>query len=162
VNTKDWNWTLDYNFTYNLNSITKLTGGSDDSYFVPTGGISAGTGGNVQAHAVGHPASSFYVFQQVYDKNGMPIEGVVVDRNADGQYTEPTSIYTRARLLLTSGSASRLEYKLDFGFSLRASIGNYVYNDGMPQVEPHRSEITAATISVLPSALCAALQLAEL
>ena len=133
VNTKDWNWTLDYNFTYNLNSITKLTGGSDDSYFVPTGGISAGTGGNVQAHAVGHPASSFYVFQQVYDKDGMPIEGVVVDRNADGQITDADKYFYKSPAApYVMGLASRLEYKnWDFGFSLRASIGNYVYNDGM-------------------------------
>ncbi|WP_276894782.1 SusC/RagA family TonB-linked outer membrane protein, partial [Hallella bergensis] len=75
LNTKDWNWTLDYNFTYNQNSITKLTGGKDKGYFVPTGGVSAGVGVNAQAHAVGHPASSFYVFQQVYDQNGMPLEG---------------------------------------------------------------------------------------
>lgn len=133
LNTKDWNWTLDYNFTYNQNSITKLTGGKDKGYFVPTGGISAGVGGNAQAHAVGHPASSFYVFQQVYDKNGMPLEGVVVDRNADGQITDADKYFYKSPAApVTMGFASRLEYKnWDFGFSLRASIGNYVYNDGM-------------------------------
>ncbi|EFA45035.1 TonB-linked outer membrane protein, SusC/RagA family [Hallella bergensis DSM 17361] len=133
LNTKDWNWTLDYNFTYNQNSITKLTGGKDDDYFVPTGGISSGVGVNAQAHAVGHPASSFYVFQQVYDKNGMPLEGVVVDRNADGQITDADKYFYKSPAApVTMGFASRLEYKnWDFGFSLRASIGNYVYNDGM-------------------------------
>lgn len=133
LNTKDWNWTLDYNFTYNQNSITKLTGGKDKGYFVPTGGISSGKGVNAQAHAVGHPASSFYVFQQVYDKNGMPLEGVVVDRNADGQITDADKYFYKSPAApVTMGFASRLEYKnWDFGFSLRASIGNYVYNDGM-------------------------------
>ncbi|KXB45911.1 TonB-dependent receptor plug domain protein [Bacteroidales bacterium KA00344] len=133
LNTKDWNWTLDYNFTYNQNSITKLTGGKDKGYFVPTGGVSAGVGVNAQAHAVGHPASSFYVFQQVYDKNGMPLEGVVVDRNADGQITDADKYFYKSPAApVTMGFASRLEYKnWDFGFSLRASIGNYVYNDGM-------------------------------
>lgn len=133
LNTKDWNWTLDYNFTYNQNSITKLTGGKDKGYFVPTGGVSAGVGVNAQAHAVGHPASSFYVFQQVYDQNGMPLEGVVVDRNADGQITDADKYFYKSPAApVTMGFASRLEYKnWDFGFSLRASIGNYVYNDGM-------------------------------
>ena len=133
LNTKDWNWTLDYNVTYNQNSITKLTGGKDKGYFVPTGGISSGKGVNAQAHAVGHPASSFYVFQQVYDKNGMPLEGVVVDRNADGQITDADKYFYKSPAApVTMGFASRLEYKnWDFGFSLRASIGNYVYNDGM-------------------------------
>lgn len=44
----------DYNFTYNQNEITDLTGNSNSNYFIPTGGISAGIGGNAQAHAVGH------------------------------------------------------------------------------------------------------------
>ena len=88
IESKDWYWTIDYNFTYNKNEITDLTGGKDPNLVVATGGISAGTGVNAQAHAVGHPASSFYVYQQIYDKNGKPIEGAVVDRNGDGQITE--------------------------------------------------------------------------
>lgn len=131
IQTKDWFWTLDYNFTYNQNKITDLTGGNDASYFIPTGHISAGTGGNAQAHAVGHPASSFYVYQQIYDQNGKAIEGAVVDRNADGQITEADKYFYKSPMApITMGLASRLEYKnWDFGFSLRASIGNYVFND---------------------------------
>ncbi len=133
VNTKDWHWTLDYNFTYNHNKITKLTGDNDENYFVPTGGISAGTGVNCQAHAVGHAAKSFYVFQQVYDKDGNPLEGVVVDRNADGQITDADKYFYKSPAApVTMGLSSRLEYRnWDLGFSLRASIGNYVFNDLM-------------------------------
>ena len=133
IESKDWYWTIDYNFTYNKNEITDLTGGKGNNFFVPTGGISAGTGGNAQAHAVGHPASSFYVYQQVYDKNGKPIEGAVVDRNGDGQITEADKYFYKSPMApVTMGLASRLEYKSwDFGFSLRASIGNYVFNDLM-------------------------------
>lgn len=133
IQTKDWYWTLDYNFTYNQNKITDLTGGSDANYFIPTGGISAGTGGNAQAHAVGHPASSFYVYQQVYDQNGKAIEGAVVDRNADGQISEADKYFYKSPMApVTMGLSSRLEYKnWDFGFALRASIGNYVFNDMM-------------------------------
>ena len=131
VNAKDFNWTMDYNFTYNYNKITNLNGGSDPNYFVPTGGISAGTGGNIQAQHVGNAVNSFHVFQQAYDKNGKPLEGVVVDRNSDGKITDADQYYYKAPAApVTMGFASRFEYRnWDLGFALRASLGNYVYND---------------------------------
>jgi len=129
---KDWYWTIDYNFTANKNRITKLLD-SDPNYKVYTGGISAGTGGTIQAHAVGHTAGSFYVYQQAYDDAGMPIEGQVVDRNGDGQISEEDQYFYKSPVApVTMGLSSRLEYKnWDLGFSLRASIGNYVFNDYM-------------------------------
>ncbi|QUB75394.1 MULTISPECIES: TonB-dependent receptor [Prevotella] len=131
VNAKDFNWTMDYNFTYNYNKITNLNGGNDPGYFVPTGGISAGTGGNIQAQHVGNAVNSFHVFQQAYDKNGKPLEGVVVDRNGDGKITDADKYYYKAPAApVTMGFASRFEYRnWDLGFALRASLGNYVYND---------------------------------
>jgi len=133
IQTKDWYWTIDYNLTYNKNEITELIGGNDKNYFVPTGGIGGGTGVNAQAHAVGHPMSSFYVYQQVYDKAGKPIEGLVVDRNGDGVITESDKYYYKSPMApVTMGLSSRLEYKnWDLGFTLRASIGNYVFNNLM-------------------------------
>ena len=73
IQTEAVQWEVTANFTWNKNEITELTGESD---IIMTGGISAGTGNQVQAHAVGHPANSFYVFQQVYDANGKLLEGV--------------------------------------------------------------------------------------
>lgn len=132
IQTKDIYWTIDYNFTYNKNEITELIGGDKD-YFVPTGGIGGGTGVNAQAHAVGHPAYSYYVYQQVYDTNGKPIEGLVVDRNGDGVITEADKYYYKSPMApVTMGLSSRLEYKnWDFGFTLRASFDNYVFNNLM-------------------------------
>ena len=132
IQTDDWYWTVDYNFTYNHNEITELIG-DDPNYFVPTGGIGGGTGVNAQAHAVGHPAYSYYVYQQVYDKAGKPIEGQVVDRNGDGVITEADKYYYKSPMApVTMGLSSRLEYKSwDLGFTLRASLGNYVFNNLM-------------------------------
>ena len=132
IQTDDWYWTIDYNFTYNHNEITELIG-DDPNYFVPTGGIGGGTGVNAQAHAVGHPAYSYYVYQQVYDKAGKPIEGQVVDRNADGVITEADKYFYKSPMApVTMGLSSRLEYKSwDLGFTLRASLGNYVFNNLM-------------------------------
>ncbi|MDO4210976.1 MAG: TonB-dependent receptor [Bacteroidales bacterium] len=131
IQTKNWFWDLGFNFTYNQNEITKLTGSDDPDYFVETGGISAGTGGTIQAHKVGYPRSSFYVFQQVYDKDGLPIEGVYVDRNGDGQINESDRyIYKSPDAPFTFGLTSKLQYKnWDLGFGLRAALHNYVYND---------------------------------
>ncbi|MBM6992440.1 MAG: TonB-dependent receptor [Prevotella sp.] len=130
LNTKNWRWTMDYNFTYNKNRISKLIN-SDPSYYVATGKVSSGTGTMIQAHAVGHPANSFYVYQQVYDEDGNPLEGVYVDRNGDGVISEKDKYFYKSPAApVTMGFASRLEYKnWDLGFALRASIGNYVYND---------------------------------
>lgn len=126
---KDLSWEVTANVTYNKNEITELIGGDD--YFVATGGISAGTGGNCQAHAVGHPASSFYVYQQVYDKAGKPIEGAYVDRNGDGIINDSDKYFYKSPAApWTAGLSSKILWKnWDFGFSLRASFDNYVYND---------------------------------
>ena len=130
IQTEDWYWTRDYNFSYNKNEITELTG---DGQPVATGGIGGGTGVYAQAHAVGHPANSYYVYQQVYDQAGKPIEGLVVDRNGDGVITESDKYFYKSPMApVTMGLSSRLEYKTwDFGFTLRASIDNYVFNNLM-------------------------------
>ncbi|MBR1687303.1 MAG: TonB-dependent receptor [Prevotella sp.] len=129
LQSKDWYWTIGYNFTYNQNRITNLTGVSENGQPVKTGDNIDQTN-QVLAHQVGYPANSFYVYQQAYDEAGKPIEGAVVDRNADGQITEEDRyLYKSAAAPITMGLTSRLEYKnWDFGFSLRANIGNYVYN----------------------------------
>ena len=129
ISTKDWYWEITANATYNKNEITELVGGKD--YYVATGSISAGTGNYCQAHAVGHPAGSFYVYQQVYDENGMPLEGVFVDRNANGAIDEGDKYFYKSPAApWTAGLSTRLQYKnWDLGLSFRASFNNYVYND---------------------------------
>ena len=128
IQTEDVQWEVTGNFTYNKNEITELTGEGD---IIMTGGISSGTGNQVQAHAVGHPASSFYVYQQVYDQAGKPIEGVFVDQNGDGVINDDDRIFYKSPAApYTAGLSSRLQVKnWDLGFSLRASFDNYVFWD---------------------------------
>ena len=130
LRSEDWQWELTLNAAYNKNEITKLVGDTED-YYVETGSISSGTGNYCQAHAQGHARSSYHVYQQVYDEAGLPIEGCFVDRNADGVINESDKYYYKSPdAPWTLGLASRLQYKnIDFSFSLRGSIGNYVYND---------------------------------
>ena len=133
IQTKDWFWTMTYNFTYNKNEITDLNGISENGAPVVNTGIKVGDGSGayLQANQVGYAMNSYYVYQQVYDKNGKPIENCVVDRNGDGKINESDKyLYKSPAAPVTMGFSSRLEYKnWDFGFSLRASIGNYVYNN---------------------------------
>ena len=126
--TNDFTWTLSYNVGWNHNEITELTTGASQ---LKTGGISGGNGNTVQIHAEGHPASSFYLFQQVYDESGAPIEGVYVDQNGDGQIDDADKIINKSpdpKVTMTFGSQFRYK-KWDLGFNIRASIGNYVYNN---------------------------------
>ena len=133
IQTKDWFWTMTYNFTYNKNEITDLNGVSENGAPVVNTNtkVGDGSGAYLQANQVGYAMNSFYVYQQVYDKNGKPIENCVVDRNGDGKINESDKyLYKSPAAPVTMGFSSRLEYKnWDFGFSLRASIGNYVYNN---------------------------------
>ena len=130
ISTNDLLWTIDYNLTYNSNKITELIN-DDPDYIVKTGSI--GINGTAQAHAVGYPASSFYVYQQVYDQDGKPIESQVVDRNGDGVISDADKyLYKSPWAPVTMGLGSRLDWKnWDFGFNLRASIGNYMFNNVM-------------------------------
>jgi iron complex outermembrane receptor protein len=130
IQSKDWRWEVSYNFTYNKNEIDELISGEGDDYFVETGGGLTGTGGNIQAHTVGKPVSAFHVYQQVYDQNGNPIPNTFVDRNGNGYLDGGDRYYyykPAADVLM--GLSSKLQYKQwDLGFSMRASLGNYVFN----------------------------------
>lgn len=145
IQSDDWHWELTVNSAYNENEITELIG--EEGYYVETGGISSGTGNNCQAHTVGQAASSFRVYQQVYDEAGNPIEGMVVDRNGDGIINDSDRYYYKSPAApWTFGVASRLQWRnVDFSFSLRANLGNYVFND----VEAGQSNISTAALYTL-------------
>ncbi|MCB2218869.1 MAG: TonB-dependent receptor [Bacteroidetes bacterium] len=132
VSTDDMFWEVGLNATYNKNEITKLTATDDPDYLGdPVGGISGGVGNNIQINTVGYPANSYFVYEQVYDASGKPIQGVYVDRNGDGQITnEDLYHYKDPAADVYLGISSRFNYKdWDFSFSGRANFGNYVYNN---------------------------------
>ena len=127
--TRDFDWTVNYNFTWNDNEITELTTASD---YVETGdAVSYGLSNQVQVNAVGYAANSFYVYQQVYDEDGNPLEGVFVDRNGDGQITaDDRYVYKSPTADVTMGLTNKFVWRnWDFSFSLRASLNNYLYYD---------------------------------
>ncbi|MDU1905092.1 MAG: TonB-dependent receptor [Dysgonomonas sp.] len=134
VVTRDLDWSVSYNVAYNKNKITKLTLNDDPNYagvMDSDGGITGGTGNKVIIHAVDKPYGSFYVYEQVYDNDGKPVEGAYVDQNGDGVIdSKDLIIYKKAAPDVTMGFSSQLTYKnWDFSFAMHASIGNYAYNN---------------------------------
>lgn len=132
---QDFSWEIGANLTYNKNEITKLTLTDDPLYpGVNTGGISGGVGNNVQKYIVGYPARVFFLFTQVYDANGKPIEGLYVNKSGQAGNVagnELNKYYMKSPdpdYLV--GISSKINYmNFDLSFSGRLSLGNYVYNN---------------------------------
>lgn len=125
-------WELGANVTLNKNKITKLTATDDPNYLgVFTGGIAGGVGNTIQIHSVGFPANSFFVYEQVYDDKGVPIEGLYVDRNGDGQVTPADRYHYKKPTpdVLLGFYTNYRRGNFDIGVGARANIGNYVYNN---------------------------------
>ncbi|MDE7119106.1 MAG: TonB-dependent receptor, partial [Muribaculaceae bacterium] len=74
VSTRDWEWSVGFNYTWQESKITKLNVIDSDNNFVNTGAIS-GTGKTVQVFMVDHTPYTFYLAKQAYDEAGKPIEG---------------------------------------------------------------------------------------
>ncbi len=121
-----FNWDVNFNLTHYKSEITDLA-----STQVLTGGIGGGTGTTIQVHSEGFMPNAFYVYKQVYNQMGMPVEGQYVDLNDDGIInSEDLYRYKSPAPDVLLGFSSKMDYKnWDLGFSLRASIGNYVYNN---------------------------------
>jgi len=132
IQTHNFTWNVGYNVTWNRNKIDELVKSTGEDYRIPYGGLPVGdtSTDGIKAYHVGQPVSSFFVYQQVYDEAGNPIRGAYVDRNKDGILNEADRYYYKksdADVLM--GFTSKFMYKnWDLGFSLRASLNNYVYN----------------------------------
>ncbi len=130
------NITVNTNATYNRNRLTKLTlSDSNSDIGQPTGGIHGGVGNNIQINTVGYPTQAFYVQQQVYGPNGLPLQGLYVDSNKDGvSDSKDLYRYKSPRPDYILGAGANIGYqKLSLAFSLRANLGNYVYNNVLSQ-----------------------------
>ncbi|RYD95784.1 MAG: SusC/RagA family TonB-linked outer membrane protein [Sphingobacteriales bacterium] len=130
ISKKDFSWNLGYNISYNKNKITRLSLNENDNTIIQVGGIS-GTFNTIQAQKVGSPLNSFFVYQQIYDTNGKPVEDAYVDRNDDNVInSNDLYIYQKPDPTVQMGINSRVSYKRwDFSFSGRLSLGNYNYNN---------------------------------
>ncbi|WP_372767210.1 SusC/RagA family TonB-linked outer membrane protein [Lutibacter sp.] len=132
VRSEDLNLNVGLNFTYANTKITQLTTNDGADYEgVPVGLFNGGVGNYVQRHSVGYSPNSFFVYQQVYDANGKPLEGVYADRNNDGQISNADKYrFEKPSADYTMGLTTDLNYKKwNLNMAWRANIGNYVYNN---------------------------------
>lgn len=127
IKNEDLNWNLNFNATYLDREIKELALNQD----ITTGGIAGGTGNFIQLYREGFAPNSFYVFKQLYDTAGQPIEGAYADLNGDGVInTQDKYLKGNPQADFTFGFQSSIDYKnFDLAFNLRASLGNYVYNN---------------------------------
>lgn len=129
ISNSDWTWDVSFNASWLTQTIKNLSiikgtsitntsvGPTLDSYYF-------------QVLTEGYSPYMFYVYHQLYDESGKPIEGAYADVNKDGEinsndlyrYHSPAPDYIL-------GFSTSLRYKKwTAGTSLRANIGNYVYN----------------------------------
>lgn len=125
ISKSDFQLEMGFNFTVNNNEITKLKNPQE------VGPISGTLGDRVQRHEVGHAPFSFYVYKQIYDKSGNPIEGAFEDLNGDGIINgEDRYFYKDPFAKAIMGLTINLNYKnFDVNLVSRANLGNYVYNN---------------------------------
>jgi len=132
LDTKKYALTLGANATLNRNKITRLTATDDPNYkWVFTGGIAGGVGNTIQIHSVGYPANSFFVYEQVYDAKGVPVEGLYVDRNKDGRITPDDRYHWKKPAPdVFYGFTFNFRYgSFDLSGGARANMGNFIYNN---------------------------------
>ncbi len=129
VSTKDWEWSIGLNYTWQQSKITKLNVVDSDYNFVNTGAISD-TGKTVQVFMVDQTPYTFYLAKQAYDEAGKPIEGQYVQ--PDGTISPTETKYATGKSGLPThllGFNTRLSYKnWDLAISGHGSFGSYIYN----------------------------------
>ncbi len=130
------NWDASFTASHNSNELVAINPSKSVARIL-TGNISGGVGNLVQVLQPGAPINSFFVFEQRYDAQGKPVydpatpTNMYVDQNGDGLINDgdrrpfhdpsPKWIF---------GHTSYLTYgKFDGGFTLRAYLGNWVYNN---------------------------------
>lgn len=118
------NFTLsfNYNISYNDNEIIRLENEQN------VGDI--GFGSSIQRHREGMAPFAYFVYKQIYDSNGKPIEGAYADLNNDGVINgEDRYFYKDPYADILMGFTLNTTYKnFDINMTSRASIGNYSFN----------------------------------
>ena len=129
IRTEDWTWDIGVNMTWQKVNITNLT-------LVDNGEVTRTLTGPtvddkyVQVMTEGEAPYTFFVYKQLYDESGRPLEGKYADLNGDGQITiDDRYCYHSPAPDVMMGLNTTLRWKnLSLNAVFRANIGNYVYN----------------------------------
>ena len=131
IETKDWTWSVSANATWLDNEITNLSTNPNSAAKTYTNVGTAFDSYYVQTFTEGAAPYAFYVYKQVYDQEtGRPIEGLYADLNGDGVVNgDDRYLYHSPAPDWMLGFSTSVRWKrLTLSTSLRANVGNYVYN----------------------------------
>jgi len=131
IKSEDINWDMGFNATYNRNKVTNLSLNPDPNYKIGAGDITGATGTTLKWNAAGYNPGSFFVYKQVYNEQGAPIEGVYQDLNKDGVLNDQDRYFYKspqAKVIL--GFTTSFNYKKwTLSTVLRGNLGNYIYDN---------------------------------
>ena len=129
ISTKNWQWVLSGNATWQKVRIKNLrTNPLAPEVNTPQGWVESHY---VQVFTEGYAPYSFYVYKQIYDEaTGKPVEGLYADLNGDGiiDQNDRYHYHSPAPDWIFGLSTSLTWKRLTLSASLRANVGNYVYN----------------------------------
>jgi TonB-linked SusC/RagA family outer membrane protein len=142
-------WQADFTAARNTNNLRSITPFGGSALKILVGGVSGGVGTNIQVFAPGVPVNSFYVYQHILE-NGKPVyrdvngdringspNGVIneqdlyADQNGDGIINQDDlrPFHDPAPKWILGHSSYLALGNFDLGFTLRAYLGNYIYNN---------------------------------
>jgi TonB-linked SusC/RagA family outer membrane protein len=131
VKSADVNWDMGFNFTYNKNKVTNLSLNPDPNFKIGAGDITGATGTTLKWNSPNNSPGSFFVYKQVYNAAGAPVEGVYADLNNDGIVNDKDRyFYKNPAPKYVLGFTTSFNYKKwTLSTVLRANIGNYIYDN---------------------------------
>jgi TonB-dependent starch-binding outer membrane protein SusC len=134
-------WTTSFVASRNNNELLRLNPFGQDAERRLVGGIAGGVGTTIQVLMPGQPVNTFYVFKHKRNPDGTPVYSSNLldmyedqpDREGklDGVITPDDRVpFQSPAATWNFGASSRMDYRnIDLGFTLRANVGNYVYNN---------------------------------
>lgn len=150
VRTRDLSIRFGFNGTFQNTYFLELNNNNKDEYTVYMGGPSMGTGGvGMVMHREGCKPYTYYMFRQVYDADGNPIQNAIYDSNGNGQIDQNDRYNTGKSTLpdFFFGVNFKFSYKnWDFGFNGHGSLGNYAFNDVWSTHSTANIDINSGTI----------------
>ena len=131
IQQENFNWNVGFNYGYNENKITSLSEGDDSEVGLFSGSI--------LVNSVGYPRNTFYLYKQVYDVNGNPIEDQMVDFNGDGLINEKDRYRSKNSVPRHNiGFNTTLNYKkISLNMAFHSNLGQYVFfrpNDNLASI----------------------------
>jgi iron complex outermembrane receptor protein len=135
-------WQADFTAARNKNNLRTITPFGGGALKIRVGEASGGVGTRIQVLAPGVPVNSFYVYEHIRE-NGKPIyrdvngvdgindQDLYVDQNGDGiiNQSDLRPFHDPAPKWILGHSSYLAMGSLDLGFTLRAYLGNYMYNN---------------------------------